>query len=137
MIFPQQVIFSGATLVTALSTIKEAATLFNRTWASSGGAIYPKKQLNESEAENLSFLSYVQCEDAACLRDEDAVTLTNAVPDIWRKAQPDLPSKNEDPEKRHEWLVLDGRILKEHPATVWANTENLPVKLVLGKLKGT
>lgn len=72
------------------------------------------------------------CEDAACLRRIDAEILTNAIPDTWRKPQPDLPSKDEDPNKRHEWLVLDGKILTDHPATVWANVENLPVKLVLG-----
>lgn len=123
---------AGATLVTALATMKGVENLFTRAWASSGGAIYPKKQLNESEADNLSFLSNVQCENATCLRAVDAVTLTNAVPDVWRKPQPDLPAKSEDPDKRHEWLVLDGQMLKEHPATVWANAEDLPVKLVVG-----
>lgn len=123
---------AGATLVTALSTIKGADRLFTRAWASSGGAIYPKKQLNESETENLMFLSNTHCEDAACLRNMDAATLTSTIPDVWRKPQPDLPTKTEEPDKRHEWLVLDGQILKEHPATVWANNEDLPVKLVLG-----
>lgn len=123
---------AGATLVTALSTIEGAEGLFTRAWASSGGAIYPKKQLSESESENLVFLASTHCEDANCLRNMDATTLTSLIPDIWRKPQPDLPSKTEEPDKRHEWLVLDGNILKEHPATVWANTEDLPVKLVLG-----
>lgn len=118
--------------MTALSTIKGADKLFSRAWASSGGAIYPKKQLSESELENQSFLTNVQCDDAACLRKLDAEVLTNAIPDTWRKPQPDLPSKDEDPNKRHEWLVLDGKILSDHPATVWANVENLPVQLVLG-----
>lgn len=37
----------------------------------------------------------------------------------------------EEPDKRHEWLVLDGRYLREHPASVWTAGE-LPIKLVLG-----
>lgn len=109
-----------------------ANKLFTKAWASSGSALYPKRELSESEIDNQSFMSHVQCETAACLRELDAKNLTNAVMDTWRKPQPDLPLKNENPEKRHEWLVLDGKILKEHPANVWANENGLKVKLVLG-----
>lgn len=56
----------------------------------------------------------------------------NAVPDTWRKPQPDLPSKNEIPDKRHEWLVLDGVILREYPSEVWGQEKLLPSGLVIG-----
>lgn len=122
---------AGATLVTALSTRNDTKKLFTRAWASSGSSIYPKKPINESEADNLSFLSTTQCQDAACLRQMDALTLTTLIPDVWRKPPTDLPAKSENPDKRHEWLVLDGHILKEPPATVWTNRQ-LPIQLVLG-----
>ncbi|KAJ8910571.1 hypothetical protein NQ315_011240 [Exocentrus adspersus] len=123
---------AGATLVTALSTVYDAHKYFARAWASSGGALYPKKTLAESQLDNKSFLNAVQCQDEVCLRKMDARTLVSAVEDTWRKPQPDLPSPDEDPDKRHQWLVLDGRILREHPAEVWSRDENLTVKLVIG-----
>ncbi|KAL3266643.1 hypothetical protein HHI36_010806 [Cryptolaemus montrouzieri] len=122
---------AGATLVTALSTIKNPQKYFTRAWATSGSSIYPKKSRSESEAENRKFLEIIQCKDVECLRNIDAVKLLNAVEDTWRKPQPDLPHPEEDPNKFHEWLVLDGNILREHPATVWAN-EDLKVQLILG-----
>lgn len=123
---------AGATLITALLTIDGNEKLFKRAWASSGSAIQLKKQLNESELENLSFLAATQCTDAACLRKMDAATLTGLIPDVWRKPHPDLPARSEDPYKRHEWLVLDGRFLKEHPATVWVKEGAMQRRLVLG-----
>lgn len=124
---------AGASLVTALATIPNAKKYFTRAWATSGGAIYPKKSRTESEIENKSFLEGLPCQHIECLRLElSAEVLTNAIQDTWRKPQPDLPRKDEEPEKRHEWLVLDGRILKEHPAEVWAREEDLPVKLIIG-----
>ncbi|XP_060530745.1 neurotactin [Cylas formicarius] len=122
---------AGATLVTALSTLPDAAKYFARAWASSGGAVFPKKSRAESESENKSFLEAAQCKNVECLRSLDATTLVTAVEDTWRKPQPDVPSAEEKPENRHQWLVLDGNILKEHPDAVWTNGE-LPVKLVLG-----
>lgn len=123
---------AGATLVTALSTMSDANKYFTRAWASSGGAIYPKKVRQESEADHKSFLDIVDCRDVQCLRSLEAAKLISAVEDTWRKPQLDLPSKTENPNQRHEWLVLDGKFLKEHPASVWAKNEPLPVKLVLG-----
>lgn len=99
---------SGATLVTALAAMPGSNKLFARAWASSGGAIYPRKTLSESELENQSFLNSINCDNVTCLRQLNAEFLTNAVFDTWRKSQPDLPAKGESPEKRHEWLVLDG-----------------------------
>ncbi|KAF5284564.1 hypothetical protein FQR65_LT02390 [Abscondita terminalis] len=123
---------SGATLVTALAATRGAEKLFKQAWATSGGAIFPGKTLMESEAGNKQYMSSVQCESAECLLKADAEFLVNSVTDTWRKPQPDLPSKTEEPDKRHEWLVLDGNILKEHPGQIWASEEGLPVKLVLG-----
>lgn len=123
---------AGASLVTALATTKDAKKYFARAWATSGGAIYPTKSLGESEQENKSFLDAVNCKDVVCLRALDAEKLVTAVEDTWRKPQPDLPTSTEDPSKRHEWLVMDGVILREHPAVVWSREEDLPVKLVLG-----
>ncbi|KAB0799565.1 hypothetical protein PPYR_07445 [Photinus pyralis] len=123
---------AGATLVTALSAMKGAEKLFKQAWATSGGAIYPGKTLVEYEMENKNYMPSIQCETAQCLLDADADMLVSSVIDTWRKPQPDLPSRLEEPDKRHEWLVLDGNILKEHPGKVWASEEGFPVKLVLG-----
>ncbi|KAF2880218.1 hypothetical protein ILUMI_25954 [Ignelater luminosus] len=123
---------AGATLVTALTTTPGAENLFARAWAASGGAIFPGKTLFESEIANKNYLSTVQCTNAECLLNADATFLVNSVTDTWRKPQPDLPSKTEEPDKRHEWMVLDGKFLKEHPGKKWADEAGLPVKLVLG-----
>ncbi|KAK4880802.1 hypothetical protein RN001_008948 [Aquatica leii] len=123
---------AGATLVTALAATRGAEKLFKQAWATSGGAIFPGKTLMELEMGNKHYMSNVQCESAECLLKADAEYLVNSVTDTWRKPQPDLPSKTEEPDKRHEWLVLDGNILKEHPGQIWASEEGLPVKLVLG-----
>ncbi|CAH1370476.1 unnamed protein product [Tenebrio molitor] len=120
---------AGATLVTALATMPNANKYFARAWAASGGALYPNKSRHDAEIENRSFLELVECEDIECLRALDAEKIVRAVQDTWRKPQPDLPTPGEEPARRHEWLVLDGRILKEHPATIW--TQGKP-KLVIG-----
>lgn len=96
---------AGATLVTALATKPDAKKYFTRAWATSGGSIYPNKTLAQSQIDNRSFLNAVQCEDADCLRKLDAEKLVSAVEDTWRKPQPDLPSRDEDPSKQHQWLV--------------------------------
>lgn len=122
---------AGATLVTSLATIRKPQEYFTRAWASSGSAVYPKKSRSDAENQNRKFLEVIQCEDVECLRNADAEKLLNAVEDTWRKPQPDLPHPEEDPSKLHEWLVLDGDILQEHPATVLAN-EDLKIQLVIG-----
>lgn len=123
---------AGATLVTALTYTQAAKGLFAQAWATSGGAIYPGKLLKESERANQEYMSFFNCEDADCLREKDVDKIIQAVPDTWRKAVSDLPLPDEEPDKRHEWLVIDGKILKEHPAEVWTNQEKPPVKLVIG-----
>ncbi|CAG9838359.1 unnamed protein product [Diabrotica balteata] len=123
---------AGATLVTALTTIPGANKYFVRAWAASGGAIYPKKEIKKSQKENHSFLDSVQCEDVNCLRTVDATKLVAAVEDTWRKPQPDLPLIDEVPENRHEWLILDGRILKTYPHEVWSANVDRPLNLIVG-----
>lgn len=127
---------AGATLVTALAYSSVAKGLFSRAWATSGGVIYPGKLLKESERNNKEYLSSFICDDNTtaikCLRSQPVESLVDAVPDTWRKAFPDLPTREEEPDKRHEWLVLDGQVLKEHPAEVWTREDKPNIKLVLG-----
>ncbi|KAJ3656261.1 hypothetical protein Zmor_015349 [Zophobas morio] len=120
---------AGGTMVTALATLPDADKYFARAWAASGGALFPNKTRHEAENENGTFLQLVDCKDAECLRGLDAEELVRAVEDTWRKPQPDLPSPDEEPAKRHEWLVLDGRILKEYPAEAWTKKK---INLVVG-----
>lgn len=95
---------AGGTLVTALSTVPNATKYFSRAWAASGSAIFPNRSLMESELDNKSFLEAVQCENAECLKNMDAVKLITSVEDTWRKPQTDLPQSG-GPSKRHQWLV--------------------------------
>lgn len=83
----------------------------SRAWASSGGAIYPSKPRTESELEFRSFMENVGCKDADCLRQVNAEKLVTSVQDTWRKPQPDLPGKVEDPTNRHQWLVSKCRLI--------------------------
>lgn len=84
----------------------------------------------------------MRCNDVECLRNSEAEDLLEAVPDTWRKSSPDLPGALEEPDKRHQWLVLDGNILRKHPADVWAEENNNneqgingEVNIVIGKLQ--
>ncbi|XP_044255231.1 neurotactin [Tribolium madens] len=120
---------AGATLVTALATLPDAKKYFSKAWAASGGALYPNKTRREAEIDNRSYLQYVDCQDIDCLLKLDAEKIVRSVQDTWRKPPPDLPTAEEDPSKRHYWLVLDGQILKDHPATTWTQNK---LKLVIG-----
>ncbi|KAI4462554.1 carboxylesterase [Holotrichia oblita] len=64
--------------------------------------------------------------------DADAYNLMSSIPDTWRKPHPDLPEKGEDPKKRHEWLVLDGKILPDQSLNNESEVNLSPVPLVLG-----
>lgn len=107
---------------------------FARAWATSGGAIFPTKSLGESEKDNDILLTAIPCpiNDYKCLRDADAYNLMSSIPDTWRKPHPDLPEKGEDPKKRHEWLVLDGKILHHQSLNNESEIDVSPVPLVLG-----
>lgn len=122
---------AGATIVSALVTSPQAKDLFARAWVTSGAAIFPGKPLPESERSNAVYLDQVKCKDAQCLRNTEDEELLDAVPDTWRRVWADLPTSAENSSLRHEWLVLDGQILQQHPADVW-NKEFGPPKMVIG-----
>ncbi|KAG4069577.1 hypothetical protein HA402_006943 [Bradysia odoriphaga] len=123
---------AGATIVTALVTSPQAQDLFARAWVTSGASTFPGKPLPESERENSAYLSQIKCQDAECLRKAEDEELLDAVPDTWRRVWADLPTSAENVSSRHEWLVLDGQILHEHPANVWKKEDFIPKKLVIG-----
>lgn len=124
---------AGATIVSALITSPEAKGLFARAWVSSGAASFPGRPLSDSERANKEYLNNVKCPQGDCLENLEAEELLEAVPDTWRRGSPDLPSKDENTTTRHEWLVLDGKILQKHPADVWNRDANVsPPQLVIG-----
>lgn len=123
---------AGGTLVTTLIGYRRAKTLFSKVWISSGSAIFPGKELNETEILSQNFLDNVRCNDAACLRNKNAMYLMDGVPDIWYIRNVNLPETKEvEVSKRHEWLVLDGSILQEHVGRILAQNKHL-VKVVMG-----
>ncbi|XP_046489578.1 neurotactin [Neodiprion pinetum] len=123
---------AGGTLVTTLVGSPRTKGLFARAWVSSGSAIFPGKPLSEAEQVNDQFIKSVRCTDAACLRQKSAEELMNAVPTTWYLTDTKLPEPRETTmERRHEWLVLDNVILREHVGQAWAGT-TLPVSLVMG-----
>lgn len=122
---------AGATLVSTLVTSNEAKGLFARAWVASGSASFPGKPLSDSERANSEFLLQAKCNSITCLQNMEDEELLESVPHTWGRVWPDLPGKEEDPTKRHEWLVLDGKILQKHPADLW-NRQPGPPKLVIG-----
>lgn len=121
---------AGATLVSALVTSPLAKGLFARAWVSSGAASFPGRPLIESERNNIDYLQHAKCSDVDCLRRADAKYLNEVVPDTWRRVYPELPGINENTTARHEWLVLDGQVLRKHPNDLW-NAKDQP-QLVIG-----
>lgn len=125
---------AGGTLVTTLIGSRRAKNLFSRVWISSGSAIFPGKELRQSEPLSQEFLDSIRCQDAACLKYKTAEELIDAVPETWYTGNPGLPESREAglaKNKRHEWLVLDGAILQEHVGQILARDE-LPMKIVIG-----
>ncbi|XP_058066742.1 neurotactin [Anopheles bellator] len=127
---------AGGTLVTALASSNKTTKLFARTWVSSGASIFPGKPLADSEKENALYASKVRCTDATCLLDKEDEEILDAVPDVWRRTFPDLPAIGElngtSNGGGHEWLVLDGNILQQHPADVWSTDVSTHVRSVFG-----
>lgn len=124
---------AGGTLVTTLVGAHRAKNFFSRAWISSGSAIFPGKELRESEIFADKFLSSIQCGDVNCLRNKTANQVMDAVPETWYTNTVGLPQTKEVQERtnRHEWLVLDGVILQEHVGQIWSGKEKLP-KMVIG-----
>ncbi|KAH8372395.1 hypothetical protein KR093_011355 [Drosophila rubida] len=111
---------AGATLVSALVSSNQLDGLYTRAWASSASAIYPGKPLQESERLNVNLMATLDCQDAACLRETSSEKLWAATPDTWFNFPVDLPKPQEQTNaSRHEWLVLDGIILQQHPNESW------------------
>lgn len=125
---------AGATIVSALVTSPKAKGLFSRAWVSSGSALFPGKPLADSERANAEFKETSKCDDdASCLTNTtNATDLLNSVPDTWRKNYADLPAINENTSVGHEWLVLDGDVLQQHPSDVWSRELSSPPKMVIG-----
>ncbi|XP_013110643.1 neurotactin [Stomoxys calcitrans] len=123
---------AGGTLVSALVTSKKAEGLYTRAWVSSASAVLPGKPLAESEKRNEELLQAVDCSDVACLRTMEAEKIWDAMPDTWLHFPADVPSMEENSTSHHEWLVLDGDILKEHPAESWKKEHVGNPKLVMG-----
>nr|XP_040222964.2 neurotactin [Anopheles coluzzii]XP_040222965.2 neurotactin [Anopheles coluzzii]XP_040222966.2 neurotactin [Anopheles coluzzii] len=123
---------AGGTIVTALASSNKTSKLFARTWISSGAAIFPGNPLAESEKENALYMSKIRCEDSNCLMEKEDEEILDAVPDVWRRTFPDLPAADENATARHEWLVLDGNIMQQHPADVWSADVSNSVRYVIG-----
>lgn len=121
---------AGATLVTALLSSNKTKGLYSRAWISSGGARFPGRPLSDSEKQSVEYLRKVNCTDAECLRTKEDEDLLEATPDEWRHTAPDLPSPSE--KLQHEWLVLDGDILSQHPSDVWKSSGFVQPQLVIG-----
>jgi len=127
---------AGATLVTLLVNSQKVKDLYTRAWASSGSAILPGKPLSESGKLNEQLMATLECTDVQCLREASSERLWAATPDTWLHFPVDLPQPQEANASgsRHEWLVLDGDVVYEHPSDTWkreqANEKN-PI-LVMG-----
>lgn len=73
---------------------------------------------------------------AECLRSIEVEDLLDAMPTEWRSTTPDLPAPVGDTgmPSTHQWLVLDGDILRGHPSEVWEKweTEKSSLQIVIG-----
>ncbi|XP_050096660.1 neurotactin [Anopheles aquasalis] len=134
---------AGGTLVTALASSNKTSKLFARAWVSSGASIFPGKPLADSEKENALYVNKIRCTTADCLLEKEDEEILDAVPDVWRRTFPDLPTVSEQQQQNgngtgaggaasHEWLVLDGDILQQHPADVWSTDVSTNVRYVIG-----
>lgn len=123
---------AGATLVTALVSSPASSKLYSRAWVSSGSGHFPGRQLSDYERENGIYLAKTDCTNAICLRGKEDEELLNATPDEWRYEYPDLPQPDEDINKKHEWLVLDGQILSQHPLDIWKDPAAEVPQIVIG-----
>ncbi|XP_022906376.2 neurotactin [Onthophagus taurus] len=127
---------AGASLVTALTTTRHASKLFARAWATSPSAVYPTKSLMDHEKEDETLVNRVNCDEFSdqgkCLREQESLYLMSLIERSWIQPQTDIPLTDEKPETRHQWMVLDGKILNENPYEVWSSDEGISVQLVIG-----
>lgn len=123
-------------LVAALTSSTKASKLFARAWVSSPSAhLIEKISLSESEREN--FVDYAKsfpdCTDKECWQEIEAKQLMEKLPSSWTKdLSTSLPAADEIKPQTHEFLVLDGIILKKHPKDVWSSDSKLSSKIVIG-----
>ncbi|CAD7003288.1 unnamed protein product [Ceratitis capitata] len=123
---------AGGTLVSALVTSNKVEGLYKNAWVSSSSAIFPGKPLEESEKRNAQFMTALDCSSISCLRNAATEQIWAATPDTWLHFPVDMPTTDENPSTRHEWLVLDGNILQRHPADAWKEEHTGKPKLVMG-----
>ena len=68
-----------------------------------------------------------------CWQTKDETELNNKVPESWSKdLSTSLPSADEKKSNVHEFLVLDGVVLKKHLQEAWKSDPNIATKLVIG-----
>lgn len=124
---------TGATLVSALVTSDRARGLYARAWVSSGAALFPGKPLADSQVTHRQLLLATGCTTVACLRKLDAASVVNATPTAWTTlSQSELPARDEQASRRHEWLVLDGEILRQNPVDHLNREATGTPRLVIG-----
>lgn len=127
-------------LVAALASSSKANKLFARVWLSSPSAHFPGKSLVENERQNVDYAKiFPGCDDKTCWKEMDSKSLLEKVPEEWtRDLSSTLPSISEDnssdeeTKSQHEFLVLDGTILKKHPQDVFNSDAKLATKMVIG-----
>lgn len=124
---------TGATLVLSLTASPVASKLFERAWASSPSAVLPEKNLVDLEEQNKQFAElFRECSNLTCWQNQDASKLFEKVPQLWRRSFSSmLPSIAENHSSIHQFLGLDGVILKKHPIDVWSSG-SIASKLVIG-----
>ena len=117
-----------------MTSSAKASKLFTRAWASSPSARYPGKDLTVSERENIAYgQAFPNCDDKMCWQTKDETELNNKVPESWSKdLSTSLPSADEKKSNVHEFLVLDGVVLKKHLQEAWKSDPNIATKLVIG-----
>ncbi|KAL7032492.1 hypothetical protein ACKWTF_007333 [Chironomus riparius] len=124
---------TGATLVTALTASPKATKYFTKVWASSGSQHFSGKSLEDSERENAEYAN--QFPNVKSLEDwqkVDSTELMKKMPETWMKKHSNsLPDRDESATSFHDWIVLDGVILKKHPEDFWKAT-NPKIKMVVG-----
>lgn len=95
--------------------------------------VFSGKQLVEYERDNSEYAkSFGQnCGEKSCFQKLDDKKLLEKIPDPWKKDLTlFLPSVGE--EKPHDFLVVDGGILKEDPRKIWDKEGRLSTRLVIG-----
>ena len=126
--------FCNFSLVAALASSSKANKLFARVWLSSPSAHFPGKPLSESERENAGYAnSFPGCDEKSCWKKVDSKSLLEKVPKEWsRDLSATLPGVDEDKSQTHEFLILDGSILKKPPQEVLKTDTKLATKMVIG-----